>query len=85
MVTEHQAGHCHPLWIKRLLGAQIGAMIHCAVVAAGHADLVVQEVAVMVQAGFATEAAKLVRQNLLMGNQVPHASWASNFPVKRDG
>ena len=50
---------------------QIGAMIDCAIVGAGHADLVAQEVAVMVQAGFAAEVAKLARQNLLMNNKVP--------------
>ena len=46
-------------------------MIDNSMVEAGHADLVVQEVAVMAQAGFAKEAAKLARQNILMGNQVP--------------
>ena len=54
----------------RQLLAQIAAKLDNAVVEAGHADLVVQEVAVMVQAGFAKEAAVLARKNLLMGNQV---------------
>ena len=80
VVTGHQAVAILSLSSIMLLGAQIGAMIDNALVEAGHADLVVQEVAVMAQAGFATEAAKLARQNMLVGNQVPWLS-ASTCPM----
>ena len=74
MLNHSRYLHCcvklHTSIDVQQLRVQIAAKLDSALVEAGHADLVVQEIAVMVQAGFSKEAAMLARKNLLLGNQV---------------